>query len=156
MDGGRHSHMHNIPANDSAKVEALRDNSYFSGLDEKILADLSQGTNLRQYERGEIIFWEGEPCAGLHIIQRGSVKLFKTSRQGRELIINVFEEGATLTNCLPRPSPTCAVNVAALEDSEIWVVEAEVIHKAMQRHPEMCASIITNLTQNLRMLVGKV
>jgi CRP-like cAMP-binding protein len=35
-------------------------------------------------------------------------------------------------------------------------VEADVIHKAMQKHPEMCAAVISNLTQNLRMLVGMV
>ena len=74
----------------------------------------------------------------------------------RELIINVFEEGATFNEVPAFDNGQNPVNVAALEDSEIWVVEAEVIRKTMQQHPEMCASIITNLTQNLRMLVGKV
>lgn len=148
--------MNTIAINEDTKVEALRNNGYFTGLDKKILEDLSLGTSLRRYERGEIIFWEGEPCAGLHIIQHGSVKLFKTSRQGRELIINVFEEGATFNEVPVFDNGQNPVNVAALEESEIWAVEAAVIQKAMQKHPEMCAAVISNLTQNLRMLVGMV
>ena len=135
IDRGRHTYMFSVTVNKSAKVQALRNNSYFSGLEENILAELSHGIQLRRYDRGEIIFWEGDPCAGLHIIQHGSVKLFKTSRQGRELIINVFEEGATFFNEVPVfDNGQNPVNVAALEDSEIWIVEAEVIRKTMQQH----------------------
>lgn len=148
--------MQTIATNQSSKIEALQNNSYFAGVDPEILEDLSQGTSLRRYERGEAIFWEGEPCAGLHIIQQGSVKLFKISRQGRELIINVFEEGATFNEVPVFDHGKNPVNVAALDESAIWVVEADVIHMAMEKHPEMCAAIILNLTQNLRMLVGMV
>ncbi len=87
--------MHNIPVELQARKQALRNNSYFSKLEDHILEDLSLGMRLERVERGEILFWEGDPCAGLHIIQRGSVKLFKTSTHGRELIIKVIEEGTT-------------------------------------------------------------
>lgn len=148
--------MQNIPVDRAAKVAALRDNSYFSGLRKKVLDDLSRGTHLRGFERGEILFWEGDPSIGLHIIRHGSVKLFKTSPGGRELIINVYEEGATFNEVPVFDKGGNPVNVAALEDCEVWVIEAEVIRQAMERNPEMCRAIIMNLTQNLRMLVGKV
>jgi len=44
--------------------------------------------------------WGNDPCRGLYIIKTGCVKLFKTSVRGRELIINVFEEGATFNEVL--------------------------------------------------------
>jgi CRP/FNR family transcriptional regulator len=148
--------MNNLPTNLSEKMAALRRNVYFSGLGEPILAELAAGAHLRSYERGEVLFWEGDPCAGLHIIQAGSVKLFKTSPQGRELIIKIFEEGATFNEVPVFDHGQNPVNAAALEATHLWVVEAEVIHNAMRRHPEMCQAVINNLTQNLRMLVKKV
>jgi CRP/FNR family transcriptional regulator len=148
--------MQNIPVDRATKVAALSNNSYFSGLNEKVLVDLSYGIHLRLFQRGEILFWEGDPCAGLHIISRGSVKLFKTSPHGRELIINVFEEGATFNEVPVFDERENPVNVAALEECEVWVIEADVIRETMAKHPEMCAAIIMNLTQNLRMLVDKV
>jgi CRP/FNR family transcriptional regulator len=64
--------------------------------------------HLRRFERGELIFWEGDPCAGLHIIRKGSVKLFKTSVHGRELTVSPEESnqqsnknGFVLWRCEP-------------------------------------------------------
>ncbi len=148
--------MQNVLVEQAEKIAALSQNTYFSNLNIEILDYLTQGTHLRRYERGETLFWEGDPCAGLHFIRRGSVKLFKTSPQGRELIVKVFEEGTTFNEVPVFDRGQNPVNVAALEECEIWVIEAEVIRAAMEKHPEMCQSIILNLTQNLRMLVGMV
>jgi CRP/FNR family transcriptional regulator len=148
--------MHTIPVEASSKIKALRNNSYFSELDERILEELSLGVRLQRVERGEILFWEGDPSAGLHIIQRGSVKLFKTSAHGRELIIKVIDEGTTFNEVPVFDRGQNPVNAAALEESEIWVVEADAIQNAMNQHPEMCRAIVLNLTKNLRMLVSMV
>jgi CRP/FNR family transcriptional regulator len=59
------------------------------------LRELAAAMTLRRFERDEILFWEGDPCAGLHIIQRGSVKLFRISPQGRQHIVRILQEGDT-------------------------------------------------------------
>jgi CRP/FNR family transcriptional regulator len=148
--------MRSIPITTAQKMAALAQNSYFSSLGQSILDKLVPGISLRAFERGESIFWEGEACAGLHIIQQGSVKLFKTSHSGRELIINILEERATFNEVPVFDEGENPVNAAALEPSQIWVVEAAVIQAAMREHPEVYRAAITNLTQNLRMLVRKV
>lgn len=148
--------MHTIPVDQRTKIETLRSNSYFSVLDKTILEELSRSIRLVRFERGEVLFWEGEACAGLHIIQSGSVKLFKTSPQGRELIIKVFEEGATFNEVPVFDNGQNPVNAAALEESDIWIVSVEAIRNAMSKHPELCQAVILNLTENLRMLVSMV
>jgi CRP/FNR family transcriptional regulator len=148
--------MQNIPVELQTKKQALRNNSYFSTLENEVLDELSLGMRLERFERGEVLFWEGDPCAGLYIIRGGSVKLFKTSLHGRELIIRVIEEGTTFNEVPVFDRGQNPVNAAALEESEIWVVEADAIQSAMSRHPGMCRAVVLNLTQNLRMLVGLV
>ena len=148
--------MHIIPVSDKQKTSALGRNPYFEDLGQSTLKELSAGTKLLRYERGEILFWEDEPCRGLFIIKRGCVKLFKTSVRGRELIINVFEEGATFNDVPVFDRGENPVNVAALEESDLWVIDVETIHNILSRHPEMSRVVIRNLTDNLRMLVKKV
>ncbi len=148
--------MRNLPVDQATKIKALQNNSYFSSLGAHILEKIAQGMRLVGCERGEHLFWEGEPCAGLHIIQRGSVKIYKSSASGRELIIKIFEEGATLNEVPVFDQGTNPVNAAALEESELWVIDADVIQSAMYRHPEMCQAIVLNLTRNLRTLVTLV
>jgi len=45
------------------------------GLDENALEAVIESMHLHQFERGENVFFEDEPSAGLHIMEEGSVKL---------------------------------------------------------------------------------
>lgn len=144
----------NKPAEE--KIAILRKNSYFAEVSEEILFRIAEATALNICEPGEAIFWEGEPCAGLHILQTGSVKLFKISRQGRELILRILEEGATFNEVPVFDYGLNPVSVAALERCEIWVADAWVIRECMRTHPELAQSVIANLCGNLRTLVEMV
>lgn len=148
--------MRNIPTSQAEKIAALWDNDYFSGLEEPVLARLSQGMRLWSCERGETIIWQDEPCVGLYILRRGAVKLFKLSPKGRELIVKVFKEGDTFNEVPVFDRGSNPINVAALEDSEIWVVDAKVIRRVLNEYPEMAYAVVLNLCRNLRMLVGTV
>ena len=148
--------MRLLDVNVSEKFKVVKGNPYFKDLNEKILSEIVTGMRLYSFERDEIIFWEGDESSGLHMIRKGSVKLFKLSPQGRELVIKVFDQGATF-NEVPvfdhQPNP---VNVAALEDCELWTIDAEVIRNCISHYLEMAQSVINNLCQNLRMLLGTV
>ncbi len=148
--------MHFISVTDRQVISALHRNTYFEGLDHGILGELSVGTELLRFDRGKVLFWENDPCRGLTIIKSGCVKLFKTSVRGRELIINVFEEGATFNEVPVFDHAVNPVSGAALEDSDVWVIDGETIHHILNEHPELSRSVIKNLADNLRMLVGKV
>ncbi|MBC8496096.1 MAG: Crp/Fnr family transcriptional regulator [Anaerolineales bacterium] len=148
--------MRRISTNSSAKLEALRACRYFSSLSDEILIPLTEATHLCRYDAGEMVFLEGEPSEGLCIIKQGSVKLYKVSPQGRELIVNTFEDGDSFNEVPVFDSQGNPVSVAALDESEIWVVGADAIRDAMHQHPEVAQAFILNLSQNLRMLVGMV
>ena len=61
------------------KLKTLQQNSYFNDLPKNVLKSIAPHMLLREYERGDVLFWEGDPCSGLHIIESGSVKLFRLS-----------------------------------------------------------------------------
>jgi CRP/FNR family transcriptional regulator len=148
--------MNRLPSDLPEKLKILRDCRYFSGAKKNILQELAQETHLLRYEVGETIFREGEPCAGLHIIEKGNVKLYKISPQGREMIIRTFGAGDSFNEVPVFDQETNPISTAAITEVEVWVVTCEAIRRAMQAHPEMATSIILNLTKNLRMLVGLV
>jgi CRP/FNR family transcriptional regulator len=148
--------MQIISIDAAAKQQAIRQCSYFANLDETILTTLAAGTRLVKFERGEVLFWQDEPCAGLHIIESGSVKLFKISPQGRELIVNIFEGGATFNEVPVFDHGANPINVAALEESQVWIIDAQVIRHVLQGNPQMCQAVVLNLANNLRMLVRVV
>lgn len=148
--------MERISTTLSQKLDMLRSNSYFKELPQDVLEELCEDIVLCRYEPGEIVFWEGDPCAGLFVISSGVVKLFKISPQGRELVLNVFGNDVTFNEVAVFDGGRNPVNVSALERSEIWVLEPDVIREMHKKHPVLASAIIANLSQNLRMLVAKV
>jgi len=138
------------------KRKALDANHYFAGLSEALLDELTHSVSLVHYQRGEVLFWEGDACAGLHIIHEGSVKLFRVSPQGRQYIIRVLQEGETCNEVPVFDGGPNPVNVEALEDTRVWVVDAEAVRAIMRRDPDYALKVINNLGAMLRQLVRMV
>ena len=119
--------MHLLSASSSQKLKLLHKNEYFEGLDKDLLNQIAAHMQLREYERGEALFWEGDPCAGLHIIEQGFVKLYRLSPQGRQYIVRVLQEGDTCNEVPTFDGGTNPVNVEALETTRVWVIQPEIL-----------------------------
>lgn len=145
-----------IEVSQSAKLKTLRSNPYFDELPETFRQNIASHTQLREYQRGDILFWEDDPAAGLHIIKSGSVKLYRVSPQGRQYIISVLTEGATCNEVPAFDGGTNLVNVEALETTQVWVVEAEVLRELVKSNPEFALKILNKFGQNLHSFVQRV
>lgn len=148
--------MHTLRVNRSLKLDLLHKNEYFEGLDEALLEQVAMHMHLREYERGEALFWEGDPCAGLHIIEQGFVKLYRLSPQGRQYIVRVLQEGDTCNEVPTFDGGMNPVNVEALETTRVWVIHPDILRTLLKKHPEFAQKVIANLAQNLRGLVRMV
>ncbi|RCK73838.1 MAG: hypothetical protein ANABAC_2911 [Anaerolineae bacterium] len=148
--------MRNLYSPIEQRVEVLRTNSYFSTLPEAALKELAGETQLRRYDKDEVIFLEGEPCAGLFILQEGEVKLSKLSPTGREMILRTLNPGATFNEVPVFDGGPHAVNATALGRCQIWVVSPTLTRAMLSRYPQMGAAVIVNLARNLRMFVELV
>ena len=148
--------MRSLKADTAAKTRAIRQNLYFEHLDAASLQSVADCTSLREFERGETLFWEGDPCAGLHIVQQGSLKLYRLSPQGQQYIIRVLQETDTFNEVSVFDSGGNPVNAEALEACRVWVIESECIRRMVHGNPDFAQKVINNLGQNLRGLVRAV
>jgi CRP-like cAMP-binding protein len=145
-----------LDANHKVTLNTLRRNPYFDDLPDELLRQISGHMQLRGFERSEILFWEGDPCAGLHIIEEGSVKLYRISPQGRQYIVRVLQEGDTCNEVPAFDGGTNPVNVETLERSKVWVIDAETLRALVKAHPDFVLKVLSNFGKNLRGLVRMV
>src|SRR5512135_3357637 len=100
-------------------LDLLRRVPYFAGLTDEVVGALADVAGSRRYSRGQMIFLEGDLCAGLYIIAAGEVKIFKLSPQGREQIIHQLGPGDTFNDVAvldggPNPASAATVTDARL------------------------------------------
>jgi CRP/FNR family transcriptional regulator len=148
--------MQTLKINQLEKLKTLAVNPFFQGLSEISLQELAVNMSLRRFERGEVLFWEGDACAGLHILQKGSVKLFRISPLGRQHIFRVLQEGETCNEVPVFDGGANPVNVEALEETTAWVVDAKAVQALMRKDPEFMLKTIENLSNRMRHLVQMV
>lgn len=148
--------MYVRPTSLDQKLAALRQCSYFKGCSAEILHKLAEGMVLYQYNAGEVICWQAEECRGLYILERGKVKLYKLSSVGRELIIRILGPGASFNEVPIFDQGGNEVNVAAMEESEVWLIDEAIIQQMTRESMEVAQAVIASLTSNLRILVRMV
>jgi len=148
--------MRRISSTIQERILALRENRYLTGLDDAVLETLASQTHLLAYDSEENIIHEGQPGPGLFIIESGRVKIYKGSPTGREMIITVLAEGESFNEVPVFDQKDNPANVAAVMESQLWLIDAGALRNLISEHPRAAQQIIFNLSQNLRMLVDKV
>jgi len=137
-------------------MKVLRGNEYFDDLTEIILKEVADRMHLREYQRGDVLFWEGDPCDGLYIVEQGSAKIFRLSPQGRQYIVRVLQEGDTFAEVPAFDEGTNPVNVEALETCRVWVINSQKLHELVMAHPAFAQKVLVNFGRMLRGMVRMV
>jgi len=132
----------------------LEKTALLSGFSQPELQMLAARTVRKLFSAGELIFSEGEPCNGLHIIARGKVRIFKTSMSGREQVLAVNGPGETVAE-LPvfdgGPFPASAL---AVEDAELAFISRRDFNAYCLEHPEVALKVLSVVGARLRRLVS--
>ena len=137
-------------------MDALRGNQYFDDVSDEILKDIATHTRLGEFQRGDVLLWEGDPCEGLFILQQGSAKIFRLSPQGRQYIVRILQEGDTFAEVPAFDEGTSPVNVEALETCRTWIIDKNKLHTLVMEHPAFAQKVLVNFGRMLRGMVRMV
>ena len=148
--------MNSTEVSTSSKIKALRSNEYFNDLPETMLMEIAAHMRLCEVQRGEVLFWEGDPCAGLYIVEQGSAKIYRLSPQGRQYIVRILQEGDTFSEVPAFDGGLHPVNVEALESCRVWVIDSALLRCLILDHPIFAQKVLANFGQMLRGMVHKV
>jgi CRP-like cAMP-binding protein len=134
--------------------EVLHKTALFSSLSQPELQTLAAKTARKFYGAGELLFYEGEACRGLHVISRGRVRIFKSSAGGREQVLAMNGPGEPIAE-LPvfdgGPYPASAM---AVEETEIAFISRRDFQDYCLDHPEVSLKVLAIVGARLRRLVG--
>jgi CRP/FNR family transcriptional regulator, cyclic AMP receptor protein len=135
-------------------AKTLSEAGLFSGLSESELAFLAQRAVPRKFSGGEIVFSEGDPCAGMYVVESGQVRIFKTSPGGREQVLNIDGPGASVAELPVFDGGNYPASVSAVEDSTLLFIAKQDFHALCMAHPEVALKVLKVVGARLRKLVG--
>jgi CRP-like cAMP-binding protein len=138
------------------KDAALSQIPLFASLSESELRALSQRAVERRFESDQMLFWEGEPCAGIFLIVEGSVKIFTTSPGGRELMLALETAPSTVAELPLFDGGPYPASVRAVEPVTSLFVNKSDFQQVCRQFPDVALKILAVVGRRLRHLVGVV
>jgi CRP/FNR family transcriptional regulator len=132
----------------------LEKTALLSSLSRAEIQSLAARTVRKHFTSGELLFSEDEPCHGLHIIARGTVRIFKTSVNGREQVLALNHAGESVAELPVFDGGRYPASAMAIEDVELAFISRPDFHAFCLEHPEVALKMLAVVGARLRRLVG--
>jgi CRP-like cAMP-binding protein/AmiR/NasT family two-component response regulator len=116
---------------------------------DQALKEFVAGRHLDKYKKRQRIFTEGNHPVRLYYVQKGKVKIFKTNDNGKELIVQIVNEGEFFGYIAMLQNTVYKVNADAIEDSEIAAIPRNEFEELMNDNPEVSRKFIKLLANNV-------
>jgi CRP-like cAMP-binding protein len=140
----------------AVQLSSIRAIPYFSGLSDADLTSISRHVFEKRAERGEILYFEGEPADVLYFVLQGVVKVFKTSADGKEQIFSIIRPGDSFNDV---PVISGGVNLAsagAMSTVILNGIQKKELETIIREHPQVALNIIDVLSRRVEELMTLV
>jgi CRP/FNR family transcriptional regulator len=128
----------------------------FAGLEPAEIEALAERAVEKRYAAGESLFHEGEECSGLFILGQGSVKVFKTSASGREVMLTVETAPSSVAEVPLFDGGPYPASTAALDEVVAYLVSKQDFRAVCHSNPEVPLKVLRMVGRRLRTLVSVV
>jgi CRP/FNR family transcriptional regulator, dissimilatory nitrate respiration regulator len=139
-----------------AELGLVRGVPLFAGVGEGQLALLLAGAVVRRYERGAVLFLQGEPADRFFVVLDGWVRLSRETPDGQHSTIAVFGPGESLAEAAIFDGGLYPVTGGVVAPSRLLVVPARDFVGQLRRSPELALNLLAAMSRHLRRLVRQV
>ena len=129
----------------SLAIEALSSVPYFQGLEDSTLQAIARAAIARRYEVGATVFLQGDPCAGLYVVQEGWLKSVRMSPAGREQVVRFLGPGETFNEVSVLADAPNQATVIALEPATVWLIRREELARLLETDLRLARAVTRHL-----------
>lgn len=140
----------------SSGSQLLRDISLFKDLTPEEFERVYNLATERPYERGEVVFMEGQEREAVYFIRRGLVKVIKVDEEGREHIVNILGQGQMFPHVgffQDGPYPGTA---QVMEPSVLLSIRCAQFDALLTTYPSITRKVMRVMGERILMLQAKL
>jgi CRP-like cAMP-binding protein len=122
----------------------------WADLAEDDLRQLNQARISNTYELGQTIFYQGNPCLGIHCLESGLVALRKTDARGNSVIARLFHEGQTMGYLAYFGGRGYTGTAEALTSCRVCFIDRAAVRAILERNPAVGHRFLGRIADNLQ------
>lgn len=136
--------------------QIARQSRLFSTMPPDLGDQLLDQARVGHYQRGAMIFHQGDSARALHIVVEGWVKLYRLTPAGTEAVVGTMKRGQSFGEPIALRRAAYPVSAEASTDCKLIVLPASAVLTALQSRPEAAISIIAATFQHLQALIEQI
>lgn len=130
-------------------INALKNVPIFSQLRDEDLEKISSITFEKKYRKGSMIFMEGDNGEASYFIKSGKIKISKSSKDGKELILNIYGKNQVFAEVTIFNDISYPATAEVLEDAVVGVIMNSDLEKLIKMNSELGFNLIKILSKRL-------
>lgn len=134
--------------------ELLRTIELFADFDEGLLDRLSQQCESMEFQRGDVLFGEGDESDRLYVTLSGRIAMVNRSVDGRESVVALMEDGDLFGEMPLFDGQKRSTDARALEPSTALSIPYAPLQKIYEDDPKQLWRVVALLANRLRAMDG--
>ncbi len=110
-----------------------------------------------RYRRGDVLFRQGDPSDGLHVVESGRLAIRVTTETGDSVTLDVIGPGRVVGELsLVRPGTARTATVLALDDATTRMLTLDAFQELVREHPAVATTAAALLADTVERLTGQL
>ena len=137
---------YHIPKCDSC---VSRDISIFSDLTDNEISDLNAVKKCNIYDKGKIIFHEGNKIHGIYCVSKGKIKLYQLGSEGKEQIIRFAKPGDIIGYRALLSDEPLSASAESIEEAVVCFIPKEHVFTMLKENQQFNFKMLKELSHEL-------
>ena len=122
----------------------------FAHLEGEELDHLSSLLRPRRFDKGEVIFHQGDVGTSLFIIRKGQVAIRLSSDDGKEVILTLLDRGDFFGELALLDGEPRSTDAVAREESDLLILQREDFQRFLDSRPQVAKGLLAALSRLVR------
>ena len=109
-------------------------------------------SSLKEYKKGNIIFYEGDQQKKLKLLLDGIVKVYKSDSKGNEVILHFFQPQTLIAETAHMQKINYPATAICETDCKVLEIDYALFEKDFLRNPDISFKIIQSLSKKIKTL----
>jgi len=128
----------------------------FSGVTDEDLTFLADVVRQKNFDKGDILFAEGDVASGFYVLAEGRIKVYKLSADGKERILHIVQPGSSFAEAAIFGDGHYPAYAEPLQPSRLFFFPKKDFLNLLHAKSQIAINMIGGLSRFLRQFASQV
>jgi CRP-like cAMP-binding protein len=141
---------------DQADWQIVKSTPLFGAMPDEAVFRLIGNKGAKAYEKGKLLFQQGEEAEAFYVVLDGWVKISRISKDGDETVVSIFSRGETFAEAAMFLGGRYPVNAEVISPSRLVRIDASTFRKMVYDEPDLALAMLASCSKHLKFLVEQI